>query len=167
MERSLAIVKMLSAKTPQAQCMLVHNDCFRCVSQSPALKTPAIAEFSIFTGGERETCVEASHQPKCTGRASEIVRGKELGIVGNGVVIIVYEINQDLAGGGKGVVLERIDRCSAEHNIGLLLQDLLESAQPVRMGATVIIGKGQEIPAARAAPVFRAVAGPACGCTMS
>jgi hypothetical protein len=154
---------MLPPEAPQREVMRVAHDRARGIDQASARSDPAVAELAVLAGGEGEAGVESPARAEQRGGRGEVVRSEEAVLIRVAGLPFVEIVEQELGGGGVGVVASAFtvyppmswsapgDACSASAR-----------SQPAS-GAQSSSVKARYSPRARAAPVLRAAAGPACG----
>ena len=102
---------------------------------------PALAQVSVLRGGE--VGIEPSKRAEPVGGRGEVVRGKEAGVVGVGVVVRVDHLNDHLADRRVEVIGEPVESPAAEQGLGKGIRASVESAKPTGRRDAIIVGEYQ------------------------
>ena len=90
---------MLLPEVTTCQRMAVPNQNFRGVDHPAAMVQPAVTEFSVLTRCTGKGCVKTAHLEKAFLWQGQVVRGKKLGPVVVGIIVMVKVIDEYLTGG--------------------------------------------------------------------
>jgi len=136
------VVVVLAKEAPEGEIVMVIHHRLGPVLEFETMLEALGTKVSILSPRPGEALVESPDGREALAREGDVVRGEEGGALRQ--VVLVDVVEQHLAGGGGGVVGERVHGVPAEHGVRSFLEALCQAPQPRRIGLAVVVGEGEK-----------------------
>jgi hypothetical protein len=112
----------------------------------PAADPPAIAEIPVLGPRPRKIHIKSAHLQEMPPGTGEVVAGQKVGIADVAVVVLVDDVDDQLAGRAVEIFGKAVPRGRANQGVGVLVECAGQGIEPTRTRKTIVVGEGEEFP---------------------